>query len=192
MVRDATPLGLAILGLLHQEPRSGYDLRKVFATTPMGYYSDSPGAIYPALRRLEEKGLVRGRVDGSKALRPRKVFSPTDEGLRALERWVTQPVTRDDVARGTDDLMLRFAFMGQLVDRQTTSRFLRSLAHAIDEHIAGLEPYLDGMQEPEAIHGRLALEAGIESYRSEARWARRALAEIEGLTPRPAQPGRTK
>ena len=46
-------LGYALLGLLHQKPSSGYALRRVFATTPMGTFSDSPGAIYPALGRLE-------------------------------------------------------------------------------------------------------------------------------------------
>ena len=40
---------------------SGYDLRKIFTTTAMGSFSDSPGAIYPALARLEANGLVRER-----------------------------------------------------------------------------------------------------------------------------------
>ena len=55
-------LGFALLGLLEERPRSGYDLRKVFAQTAMGTFSDSPGAIYPALGRLEKRGLVRGTV----------------------------------------------------------------------------------------------------------------------------------
>jgi len=53
-------LAFALLGLIGQEPRSGYDLRKFFSSTPMISFSDSPGAIYPALRRLEQRGLVRG------------------------------------------------------------------------------------------------------------------------------------
>src|SRR5258708_31023457 len=44
-------LGFAILGMLHARPQSGYDLRKAFVATPMRLFSDSPGAIYPALRR---------------------------------------------------------------------------------------------------------------------------------------------
>ena len=55
-------LGYALLGLL-QKPSSGYDLRKVFSSTSMKTYSDSPGAIYPALRRLEHRGLVRGTIE---------------------------------------------------------------------------------------------------------------------------------
>ena len=41
-----TPLSYALLGLMQMEPRSGYALRKVFETTPLGGYSSSPGSIY--------------------------------------------------------------------------------------------------------------------------------------------------
>ena len=46
MKRDiTTSLGYALLGLIHLQPQSGYGLRKVFESTPMGHYSWSPGAI---------------------------------------------------------------------------------------------------------------------------------------------------
>ena len=72
MRQPASTLGFALLGLLQQQPRSGYALRRVFATTPMGHYSSSPGAIYPALRRLEQQGLVRGALDRGPSQRPKK------------------------------------------------------------------------------------------------------------------------
>jgi len=58
--------------LLWQSPRSGYDLRKFFSATPMMSFSDSPGAIYPALRRLEQRGFIRGQAEGA---RRRKISS---------------------------------------------------------------------------------------------------------------------
>ncbi len=48
-----------LLGLVCLSPASGYDLKRIFAATPMGVYQPSSGALYPALRRLEAKGLVR-------------------------------------------------------------------------------------------------------------------------------------
>jgi DNA-binding PadR family transcriptional regulator len=56
---EISQLGFALLGLIHQQPMSGYDLRKVFTASALGSYSDSPGAIYPALNRLEAGGLVQ-------------------------------------------------------------------------------------------------------------------------------------
>ena len=69
---DISTLSLAILGLIAQEWQSGYDIRKAFATTPMGHFSSSPGAIYPALKRLE-----KGRLDLWQGR------SQSDEGGRA-------------------------------------------------------------------------------------------------------------
>jgi len=42
---EVSVLGYALLGLLQQQDRSGYDLRKIFSTTPMKSFSDSPGSI---------------------------------------------------------------------------------------------------------------------------------------------------
>ena len=41
--RQISPLTFAILGLIYQQPRSGYDVGKIFSTTPMGRFSSSPG-----------------------------------------------------------------------------------------------------------------------------------------------------
>ena len=79
-----TNLGFALLGLVHKEPMSGYDLRKVFAETALGNYSSSPGAIYPALARLEKQGLIIGKEDRSKSLRPKKLYRPSAKGEDAL------------------------------------------------------------------------------------------------------------
>ena len=61
VMTDNSLLGYALLGLIYQQPLSGYDVKKIFASTPMAGFSDSPGAIYPALRKLERLGFVRAR-----------------------------------------------------------------------------------------------------------------------------------
>ena len=117
---DISTLSLAIMGLIAQKPQSGYDIRKTFATTPMGHFSNSPGAIYPALKRLEKDGWVRGKVDSETVLRPRKVYELTRSGRAALKRYLAGPVTRDDVIWRMEDLMLRFALMDGIVGRAAT------------------------------------------------------------------------
>ena len=106
-------LGYALLGLLYQAPRSGYDLRKIFSTTPLSTFSDSPGSIYPALHRLQRRGLISSRVEERPGLRRRRLFSMTDAGLLKLRRRQSQPITDASVIRGVDDLMLRFGFMDE-------------------------------------------------------------------------------
>lgn len=172
--RPPTNLEHALLGLLQQHPQSGYDLRKIFATTAMGNYSSSPGAIYPALRRLEERGLIAGRVDDTVALRPKKIFRLTRTGRAALQRWLLQPIGRDDVMRKQDELLLRFAFYSCL-DRAASRRFLSELAQGVEEYLEELKEQRHLFPDDVPVHGRMAFEFGLEQYRAWGRWARKAL-----------------
>jgi DNA-binding PadR family transcriptional regulator len=168
-------LGYAILGLLHQRPSSGYALRKAFATTPMGTFSDSPGAIYPALRRLHRQGLVLGRVEASAGLRQKETFRLTARGLDALKEWLQRPLTRADVVRGMDDVMLRLAFTDEVISPAASFRLLQSLARELAAYLPTLHAYLDEHHRHMPLSGRLALESGIRAYEAQARWVGDAL-----------------
>lgn len=171
-------LSLAILGLISQRPLTGYDLRKIFLTTPMGHFSSSPGAIYPALRRIEEAGWIRGREGAGQ--RQRVVYELAPGGREVLKRHLSRPVTPEDITWHMDDLMMRFAFMDPLVGREATLRFLHDFAAEIDAHVIGLRSYLDGAKGVMPPCGRLAMENGIQSYEMNAQWARRAVKELQG------------
>jgi DNA-binding PadR family transcriptional regulator len=173
-----TTLGYAILGLLHIEPRTGYALRKVFETTPMGHYSSSPGAIYPALKRLEERGLAISQIDDSTKLRPKQVYSTTKSGIETLRRWMAQPVKKSNVVHDLGDLMLRFSFMGTLVSDKVTYQFLSQMASCVDLYVGELEQLLSDLPTTAPQHGRLALMSGVASYRAQASWAKQAMREF--------------
>lgn len=170
-----TNLGFALLGLIHKAPMSGYDLRKVFAETALGNYSSSPGAIYPALARLEKQGLVTGKEDRTTSLRPKKVYRPSADGKKVFKAWLSQDVTTYDINHNYDELMLRFAFHDVLDDRQATRRFLSELASGLEEVIADLVAQRKMIPEKSPVQARLALEAGVEQCRANARWARNSI-----------------
>jgi DNA-binding PadR family transcriptional regulator len=176
MKRSATSkLGYALLGLL-QQPSSGYALRKIFASTAMKTYSDSPGAIYPALRRLEQQGLIRGRIEESSGLRRRQVFRLTRTGLTALKKWINRPLVRPDVIRGLDEVMLRFAFSEQAVGTSGSIRLLKSLLTELTSYLPELAQQLAANKSAMPISGRLALESGIRNYECLLEWTKYALA----------------
>ena len=65
----------ALLALLAEEPRNGYQLMQEIERRSEGVWRPSPGSVYPALQQLEDEGLVRSEEhDG------RKAFSLTDAG----------------------------------------------------------------------------------------------------------------
>lgn len=182
--RTPTTLEYALLGLIHAEPRTGYDLCKVFETTPMAHYSSSPGGIYPALKRLEKGGTIAGEVERAQSMRPRKKYSLTPDGLETLKDWVSGGICREDLVWRGDELMLRFGFMGQLVPAAVVHRFLTDLATVIDEYVTELEGHyqvISSLELPDGVSptGSLALKQGIGSYRELARWARESLEELD-------------
>ncbi len=177
--KSPTTLEFALLGLIRQTPRSGYDLRKIFATSPMGNYSSSPGAIYPALRRLKTKGLIRSAADRGDRPRPRELFAVTSQGERALRSWLRAPVGRETVIWEMDEIMLRFALMEGVLATGEAKAFLESLAGECERYSAELIGFVRELKGMGNIYGRLALENGLEEYEAKARWGRRALAELE-------------
>src|ERR1035438_236847 len=168
-------LGYALMGLLQQKPASGYDLRKIFTETPMAGYSDSPGAIYPALRRLEEMSLIKGIIEAGSGLRRRKVLRLTSGGVAALKKWLTKPIEQTDVVRGLNELMLRFAFLDGAMGSAATLRFLQSFQAELKLYIPTLKKFFNGHSSQMPDSGRLALESGILGYEAQLQWASRAI-----------------
>lgn len=172
-------LGYALLGLLQPKPASGYDLRKIFSSTSMRTYSDSPGAIYPALNRLEKQGLIRGSIVAGAGLRRRQVFRVTANGLSQLKQWITRPVTHEDVAGGPQEVMLRFACSEIAVGRAAAIELLRSLQAALQTHVKTLRQEQQGIQPGSPTSARLAFECGVRANRTLLDWTHYALATYE-------------
>jgi DNA-binding PadR family transcriptional regulator len=173
-------LGYAILGLIQQKPCSGYDVRKIFSGTAMKSYSDSPGAIYPALGRLEKQGMIRGRIQQGAGLRRRQVFSVTAKGSTELRRWISQPVTRDDVDGGLKEVMLRFAFSEPVSGADASIQLLSALRAQLEEYVPGLRLQLEAGKAVMPRSGRLALESGIRSFECLLEWTKYALTNYAG------------
>ncbi|RYE48629.1 MAG: PadR family transcriptional regulator [Hyphomicrobiales bacterium] len=72
-------LRLVALFLIEQQPRHGYDLIKAIEEHSKGFYSPSPGIVYPALTYLEEAGYVTSAAEGNK-----KLYTITEEGRTHL------------------------------------------------------------------------------------------------------------
>jgi DNA-binding PadR family transcriptional regulator len=86
----------AILGLLAQRPRHGYELRAAFESVVGGdaNWEVKPAQIYTTLERLEEAGLVERTSDLGEGEEPsRRVYGVTVSGQQALKEWFASGVT---------------------------------------------------------------------------------------------------
>ena len=92
----------ALLTLLAEEPRNGYQLMQEIERRSEGVWRPSPGSVYPALQQLEDEGLIRAEErDGS------RVFTLTDEGTKHVEEndlGAPWEAVRDEQGAGLHEL----------------------------------------------------------------------------------------
>ena len=108
-------LELAVLGILHETPMHGYELRKRLNSLLGAFRAFGYGSLYPALKDMLSKGLVTQDAipDAGKALdRPRRskiVYRLTAEGKERLNDLLGQsgPASWED-----DGFGVHFAFFG--------------------------------------------------------------------------------
>jgi DNA-binding PadR family transcriptional regulator len=73
-------LRLIALALIAEQPRHGYEIIKLLEDRTAGWYSPSPGIVYPTLTYLEEAGYVTAEIEGAK-----KLYTITEEGRAYLQ-----------------------------------------------------------------------------------------------------------
>ena len=98
----SSDLQLLILSLLAEKPSHGYEVIKALEERSNGYYSPSPGMVYPALTYLEEIGHATVETEGS-----RKRYSITADGIAHLEAHRS----------AVDTLVEQLAWIGQRMER---------------------------------------------------------------------------
>ena len=104
-------LRLALLGLIAEEPRHGYELIRAIEDMTGGGYAPSPGAVYPTLQMLEEEGLIK----------PAKVKSPgKEEDASSKKPFKATKAGKAELAERSeevDELMGRISEHGERAER---------------------------------------------------------------------------
>lgn len=77
---------LALLRLLAEEPRNGYQLMQTIDERSGGGWSPSPGSVYPTLAQLEDEGLIRSDEQGGS-----RAWQLTDAGREHLQTRADEP-----------------------------------------------------------------------------------------------------
>jgi DNA-binding PadR family transcriptional regulator len=177
--RSLTDFEQVLLGLIVDEPSSGYALKVFLTTTPASVYQPSSGALYPALKRLERHGLLKSGLAVAAGRRKRRVYHATAAGIAAHVAWVRQPVRTETIAQDLGLHLMRFVFLSGLLSKNEVLVFLDSLADALDSLVGDLERFSAAVTAGtasgagDAVYTVLALEHGIAVHRASLAWARR-------------------
>src|SRR5262249_34596350 len=128
--RPLTAFEHVLLGIIAAEPQSGYGLKKMFSASPAAVYQPSPGALYPALRRLEAPRRPPAQSMAASGGRALRLYTATAAGRAANLEWLRQPVTAETVGADLGLHMMRFALMEGQLPGAAVVTFLQDLADA--------------------------------------------------------------
>ncbi|MCP2623963.1 PadR family transcriptional regulator [Mycolicibacterium smegmatis] len=168
-------LRMAALGLLVQQPGSGYDLLRRFEKSMANVWPATQSQLYGELNKLAAAGLIEVSAVGP---RGRKEYRATDAGRAELLRWITNP--QDDPPERSAEL-LRVFLLGELPPEQAREHLLTLAAHSDGEveRLRTLEAAIDWADEPGAdVFSHAALDYGLRMHTMQAQWARDVVARM--------------
>ena len=176
--RRSNVLPLAVLGLLHDAPMHGYELRKRLSSVLGVFRALSYGSLYPCLRILAQEGLIaeNGPLDprgGTLAgKRGRIVYRITAEGKERLQELLAEagPTAWED-----DSFGVHFAFFAQ-TDADTRLRILEGRRTRLEERLGGLRAALGRTRERLDSYTLELQRHGLESVEREVRWLNEVIA----------------
>lgn len=193
MARRGDTIELAVLGLLHEGPMHGYELRKRLNLMLGWGRLLSYGSLYPALKKMLRGNLIEETVpSGPQSRRQRIVYQVTDLGTEEFSRLMSEvgPAAWED-----DNFDIRFRFFSS-TDMEIRLRVLEGRRSRLQERLDRVQREL-AMTQAEADRYAAELQRhGVESVEREVRWLSELInAERSGQqappgpeTPTPAAP----
>jgi DNA-binding PadR family transcriptional regulator len=170
-------LELAVLGVLHETPMHGYELRKRLNSLLGAFRAFGYGSLYPCLKDLLARGLIADDVvDGPpKPLAGRRskiVYRLTAEGKERLENLLGQsgPASWED-----DGFGVHFAFFG-LTQADIRMRILEGRRSRLEERLEAFRAAATRTRERVDSYTLELQRHGLESVEREVRWLNELIA----------------
>lgn len=177
-------LKYAILGLIHREPMTGYDITREFNSNHLAnFWYAKHSQVYPELARLTEEGLLTSEIVIQGEKLEKKLYSITQKGIGEFQEWLVKddpiPPTPKDIFR------LRLYFS----DCMSEADFAAHLHKELAKHVTKRQYLSDIMQgnysqEVPPFGSRefgdyIVLEGAILRETSYIQWLENCLGRIE-------------
>ena len=189
-----------ILGLLQEEPLSGYEIKKLISIRMSFFWQESYGQIYPELAKLKREGLIEQVTieaeqqrlhdynslpdqsgDREGAARNEKIrYRITPEGHKALKQWM-EAENETDTARS--EFLLKMYFAGE-ENRSEMRHHLMQFKEEADKKVmlfTMFQAELSMLTEDHSNHKQIlkVLDLGLRQAKLYASWSAEMLQDLE-------------
>ena len=184
------PVRHAVLGLLAQRPRHGYELRAAFHALVGGEenWDVKPAQIYTTLARLEQGGLVAKDSVEQDAGPEKRIYALTPTGRKTLKEWFASGI---EPAHQHDEFFIKLmiGLVSGIADPyrliQTQRAHLFQGLHDITEHRSHADPSRE-------LAKILLLDKAVMHLEADLRWLDMIEARLDEIRRQPLPEPETK
>lgn len=173
----------ALLGMLSTGPCSGYDIKKKCDHSVAHFWNENYAHIYPVLKELEREGAVTSESEKQEGRPAKNVYTITDLGREALEKWLMEPVEQ---VRVRSEFLLKLFFSSNAPKQQVrqlieSERIKHQQVKEVFEQQQQMilnEPSLS--QHPRRTYWLVTLNYGKYNAEAVIKWCEETLPLFEG------------
>lgn len=179
-------LKYALLGLLAERSKYGYEIKREFEGALGNVWSVSYGQLYPTLRRLSEVGWLTKKTEPGKKAAEKNIYSITEKGRRKLDEWLLKPVRSS--YRVKDEFTLRFLFFSKLAPASVRD-YLRGYQKKTQEQRDSFRKTLELLPRGADFYLQGIIRKGIAHLAAEDRWLQEIIEGIPEASSAEGSPG---
>jgi DNA-binding PadR family transcriptional regulator len=163
-----------VLGLLTQQPMSGYDIKRLLES--LGWLVGNPsfGSLYPALHALQQDDLVAVDVDSRRNGPTRKIYSITDTGRQRLQEWISRPAGSNASLRA---FVMRLILANNYSQAGLITHLHQRRAQVSSDRDA-LQQMAEALNDKADLEWHLAADYGMAMASSELTWLNSTLERL--------------
>lgn len=170
-----------ILGLIRDEPMTGYEIKQCIDLRMNFFWSESYGQIYPELNEMVEEGLLTIDEKDAESKRPKIYYKITEKGSGEFNNWMATENEKDTIR---SESLLKFF----LADDNNREDIIRHLETFYQQNAQKLQLYLlfqENLRSYISLHNNhkyilKMLELGIGQQQLYCNWAKEYLKELKG------------
>jgi DNA-binding PadR family transcriptional regulator len=132
-----------LLGFLMRGSMTGYELKKKFTISFSFFSGVSYGSIYPALKKMEQEGLVALKVKIQDGSPNRKVYTITESGKKAFLEALAAPYMIETPKNAFLARLFFFAYLEPEERSAAAKNYLDSIQE-VRKNLKAVEPQIKG------------------------------------------------
>ena len=174
----------ALLGLIHYQPSTGYDLKNKFQKSIHFFWNAALPHIYRSLKQMEKQGWIASTIEQQSGKPNRKVYKITDKGKKELTHWLKEPPEEPELRH---TLLVKVFFGGQLPNecfKDHLKNWRAYNANLLKQYETEVMPVIQRQSakanyNEDAKYWGMSLDYGIRHARMAIDWCDQALKELD-------------